>query len=82
MSIAYTLLIGFIVGALARFIYPGRQSMSWLWTIVLGIAGALVAGWGGRALGLYADGQPASFVSSVLGALLVLFVYNRMVAKK
>lgn len=82
MSIAYTLLIGFIVGALARFIYPGRQSMSWLWTIVLGIAGSLVAGWGGRALGLYADGQPASFVSSVLGALLVLFVYNRMVAKK
>jgi uncharacterized membrane protein YeaQ/YmgE (transglycosylase-associated protein family) len=81
-SVAYMLLIGFIVGVLARFIYPGRQSMSWIWTIVLGIAGALVAGWGGRALGLYAEGQPASFVSSVLGALVLLFIYNRMVVRK
>lgn len=82
MSLAHLILIGSVVGVIARFVYPGRQPMTWLWTILLGVGGSLVAGWGGRALGFYQDGQPASFVASVLGALVLLFVYNRASAKK
>lgn len=82
MSLAHLILIGFVVGVIARFVYPGRQPMSWLWTILVGVGGSLVAGWGGRALGVYQDGRPASFVASVLGALVLLFVYNRASAKK
>jgi uncharacterized membrane protein YeaQ/YmgE (transglycosylase-associated protein family) len=82
VQIAYTIIIGFIVGIVARFIIPGPQPMNWIWTILLGIAGALLAAWGGRALGLYEEGQPASFVSSVIGALILLFIYNRVIAKK
>jgi uncharacterized membrane protein YeaQ/YmgE (transglycosylase-associated protein family) len=82
VSIVYLIIIGFVVGVLARFIYPGPQRMNWIWTILLGIGGAVVAGWGGRMLGLYGEGQPASFVSSVIGALVILFIYNRVVAKK
>jgi uncharacterized membrane protein YeaQ/YmgE (transglycosylase-associated protein family) len=82
VSLAYIVIIGFVVGVLARFIYPGRQQMNWIWTILLGIGGAVVAGWGGRLLGLYQEGEPVSFLSSVIGALLILFVYNRAVVKR
>jgi uncharacterized membrane protein YeaQ/YmgE (transglycosylase-associated protein family) len=82
VGIAYTIVIGFIVGIIARFLYPGPQPMSWIWTILLGVGGSITAGWGGQALGLYEPGQPASFVSSVIGALILLFVYQRVIAKK
>jgi uncharacterized membrane protein YeaQ/YmgE (transglycosylase-associated protein family) len=82
MGIIATILVGFIVGVIARFVYPGEQRMSWLWTIALGIGGAIVAGWGGQMLGLYKADEPVGFIGSVIGALLLLFVYNRMIAKK
>jgi len=82
VSLAYTIIIGFFVGVIARFTYPGPQPMSWIWTILLGVGGAIVAGWGGQALGLYEPGEPASFVSSIIGALVLLFIYNRMTGKK
>jgi uncharacterized membrane protein YeaQ/YmgE (transglycosylase-associated protein family) len=82
VGIAYTIVIGFIVGILARFLYPGPQPMNWIWTILLGVGGSIIAGWGGQALGLYQPGEPASFVSSVIGALILLFVYQRVIAKK
>lgn len=82
MGIIATIIVGLIVGIIARFIYPGRQPMGWIMTIVLGIAGALVAGWGGQALGLYAADQPAGFIASVIGALILLFIYNRLIAKR
>jgi len=82
VGIAYTILIGFVVGVIARFIYPGAQPMNWVWTILLGVGGAIAAGLGGQALGLYQPGQPASLVSSVIGALVLLFIYNRVIAKK
>jgi len=81
MSVAYTLLIGLVVGIVARLLFPGPQRMNWLWTIALGIGGALVAAWGGRMLGFYQDGQPASFVSSVIGALVLLVVYRALTKK-
>ncbi len=82
MGIAYSIIIGFIVGIIARFIYPGPQPMGWIWTILLGVGGAIVAGWLGQAFGLYQADQPASFVSSVIGAMILLFIYNRVIAKK
>jgi uncharacterized membrane protein YeaQ/YmgE (transglycosylase-associated protein family) len=82
VSLAYTIIIGFFVGVVARFIYPGPQPMGWIWTILLGVGGAIVAGLGGQALGLYQPGEPASLVSSIIGALLLLFIYNRMIGKK
>jgi uncharacterized membrane protein YeaQ/YmgE (transglycosylase-associated protein family) len=56
--------------------------MGWIATILLGIGGALLAGWGGQALGLYRADQPAGFIGSVVGALILLFIYNRIIAKK
>lgn len=82
MGIIATIVIGLIVGAIARFVYPGEQKMGWLWTIALGIAGAVVAGWGGQALGIYQADQPAGFIGSVVGALVLLFIYSRVIAKK
>jgi uncharacterized membrane protein YeaQ/YmgE (transglycosylase-associated protein family) len=82
MGIIATIIVGLIVGVIARFVYPGRQPMGWIATILLGIGGALLAGWGGQALGLYRADQPAGFIGSVVGALILLFIYNRIIAKK
>lgn len=70
----YIILIGFVVGLLARFLKPGDDSMGIIATTLLGIAGALVAGWIGQALGWYAPGQPAGFIGALLGAILLLVV--------
>jgi uncharacterized membrane protein YeaQ/YmgE (transglycosylase-associated protein family) len=82
MGIIATIVVGLIVGVLARFIYPGKQPMGWLATLALGIGGALLAGWGGQALGFYRADEPAGFIGSVVGALILLFIYNRLIAKK
>lgn len=82
MGIIATIVIGLIVGVIARFVYPGPQPMGWIATFLLGIGGALVAGWGGQALGLYKADEPAGFIGSVVGALILLFIYNRVIAKK
>jgi uncharacterized membrane protein YeaQ/YmgE (transglycosylase-associated protein family) len=82
MGIIGTIVIGLIVGVIARFVYPGRQPMGWIATLALGIGGALFAGWGGQALGLYRADEPAGFIGSVVGALILLFVYNRFIARK
>lgn len=81
MSLAYLILIGFAVGVIARFVYPGRQAMSLRWTILLAAGGSLVAAWGARAPGSCQDGEPASVVASVLGAPVLLFVHHRAIAK-
>ncbi|KRG84156.1 membrane protein [Stenotrophomonas daejeonensis] len=68
----YIILIGFIVGLLGRFFMPGNNRMGCLLTIVLGIAGAVFAGWFGREMGWYAAGQPAGFLGSIVGAVAIL----------
>ncbi len=70
----YIILIGFIVGLLARAIMPGEQKMGLILTALLGIAGALVATFLGRALDLYPPGHNAQFVGALVGALVLLFV--------
>ena len=81
MGIIWTIIIGFIVGLLAKFLHPGRENMGFILTIALGIAGALVAGFAGQAFGLYAPGENAGFIASVIGAIILLVIYG-MFAKR
>jgi len=74
MSIIIMIIVGFIVGLIARAIMPGDQKMGFILTTVLGIVGALVAGYLGQALGWYVPGEPAGWIASVVGAIIVLFV--------
>ncbi len=71
-------LIGLLAGAVAKLLMPGRDPGGILITMLLGIAGSLVAGFLGRALGLYREGQAAGFLMSVLGAILLLIVYRML----
>lgn len=70
----YIILVGFVVGLLGRFFMPGNNRMGCLLTIVLGIVGALVAGWFGHYMGWYSRGEPAGFIGATLGAIAVLAV--------
>ncbi|MFA5596066.1 MAG: GlsB/YeaQ/YmgE family stress response membrane protein [Pusillimonas sp.] len=81
MGIISMIVVGFIVGLLARAIMPGDQKLGIIMTIILGIAGSIVAGYLGAALGFYAAGQGAGWIGSIIGAVIVLFVYGK-VAKK
>jgi len=76
LSIIGTLIIGLVAGAIARALKPGHDSMGWIMTALLGVAGSFVAGYLGSALGLYAPGQPVGFIASVIGAILLLVVWG------
>lgn len=82
MSIVWIILVGFVVGLLARAIMPGEQKLGLILTTVLGIAGSLVAGYLGQAIGLYQAGQGAGFIGSIVGALILLFGYQLLQGKK
>ncbi len=73
-----TLFVGLIVGLIARFVMPGRQSMGLILTSLLGISGSFVASYAGRFMGWYPPGAAAGWIASVLGALVVLFLYVRL----
>lgn len=78
----YIILVGFIAGILARLLSPGPNNPSgFILTTVLGIAGAFLATWIGQAMGHYGPNQGAGFIAATLGALLVLFIWNRLVAR-
>jgi len=76
MSLLWTILIGFVAGLVARAVMPGRQALGFIWTTVLGVVGALLATYLGRALGWYEAGAGAGFVASVVGAVIVLAIYG------
>ena len=76
MSIIGTIIVGLIVGLIARAIKPGNDSMGWIMTILLGIAGSLAATYGGQALGIYQAGQGAGFIGALLGAIVLLVIYG------
>ena len=75
------ILFGLIVGVLAKLAMPGRDPGGMVVTIALGIAGALVAGYLGRALGWYRANETAGFIMATLGAVLLLFLYRRVAAR-
>lgn len=82
MSIVWTLIVGFIAGLLARTIKPGANPMGWIMTIILGIVGAVVGGFLAGALGLSANGGFGGLVLSVIGAIIVLFIYEFATGKR
>jgi uncharacterized membrane protein YeaQ/YmgE (transglycosylase-associated protein family) len=81
MSIVWTVLIGFVAGLIARAIKPGDDSMGIIMTTVVGVLGALAATYIGQAMGWYTAGQPAGFIASVVGAIVLLIIWG-LVAKK
>ncbi len=81
MGIISMIVVGFIVGLLARAIMPGDQKMGWIMTSILGIVGAFVAGFLGQAMGWYVPGEGAGWIGSIVGAIIVLFIYG-LVSKK
>jgi uncharacterized membrane protein YeaQ/YmgE (transglycosylase-associated protein family) len=81
-SLLWTALIGLIVGAVAKFLMPGKDPGGWIITMLLGLAGSFLAGYLGRMVGWYREGQSAGFIMSVLGAILLLFLYRMFIAKK
>lgn len=81
MGLVTMLIVGLIVGAIAKAIMPGRDPGGWLITILIGIAGAIVAGFLGRAVGWYSPGQGAGILASIIGAMLLLWVYRKTQAR-
>jgi uncharacterized membrane protein YeaQ/YmgE (transglycosylase-associated protein family) len=72
----YIILIGFVVGLLARALKPGRDSMGLILTTLVGIGGALLAGWAGQQMGWYRPGQPAGFIGALIGAIVILIIVS------
>lgn len=75
MHILWTLIVGFVVGLLARAVKPGDDSMGWIMTMLLGVAGAFLASFAGQALGFYRPGEPAGIIASVLGSVVLLALF-------
>jgi uncharacterized membrane protein YeaQ/YmgE (transglycosylase-associated protein family) len=76
LGILAWIVFGLVVGVIAKLLMPGRDPGGFIVTILLGVAGALLGGFLGRALGFYQPGEPAGFLMSVLGAILLLFLYR------
>jgi uncharacterized membrane protein YeaQ/YmgE (transglycosylase-associated protein family) len=74
----WTIVIGLVIGALANLIMPGKDPGGFIVTILLGIAGSIVATWLGRVVGWYQGEQSAGFIMSVVGAMLLLAIYHAM----
>jgi uncharacterized membrane protein YeaQ/YmgE (transglycosylase-associated protein family) len=81
-SILTTLIIGLLVGAVAKLLMPGKDPGGWIVTILLGIPGALLAGYLGQAVGWYQPGQPAGFIASVVGAIVLLLLYRLLFKRR
>ena len=82
MGLITILVVGLIVGAVAKLLVPGRDPGGWIVTILLGIAGALVGTWLGRMLGLYSSGEGAGWVASIIGAVVPLLIYRAIVGRR
>jgi len=83
MSIVWTIIIGFVAGIIARLLAPGSNNPAgFILTTLLGIAGAFVATWVGQAVGWYRTDQGAGLIGAVVGALIVLFIWHRLVSAR
>ena len=81
-GIIWIVVVGFVAGIIARFLSPGpNKPTGFVWTVVLGIAGAFLATWIGQAVGFYRADQGAGFVMATIGAIAVLFIWNRLVVR-
>ena len=82
MGILSWILFGLVVGVIAKLLMPGRDPGGFIVTILLGIAGALVGGFVGRAMGFYGENESAAWIMSILGAIVRLVVYRMMVRRR
>ena len=82
MAILSTLLVGLIVGAIAKLLMPGKDPGGFIITILFGIAGAFIATYLGQAIGWYKAGQPAGWIMSVIGAMVLLLLYRLLFKPK
>ena len=82
MFILWMLIVGLVVGALAKLLMPGRDPGGIFITMLLGVAGALIAGFLGRALGWYGENESAGLIASVLGAVILLGIYRLAVGRR
>ncbi|HEU4524257.1 MAG TPA: GlsB/YeaQ/YmgE family stress response membrane protein [Gemmatimonadales bacterium] len=83
MGILWTLIIGLVVGAIAKLLMPGKDPGGFFITMLLGVAGALLAGFLGRALGWYANaGEGPGIIMSIIGAMLLLLIYRMFVGRR
>jgi uncharacterized membrane protein YeaQ/YmgE (transglycosylase-associated protein family) len=76
LHILWTLIVGLVIGSLAKFIMPGKDPGGIVITMLLGIAGSFIGSWMGRLLGLYAESQSAGFLMSLAGAIVLLAIYR------
>lgn len=82
MEFIWTLIIGLLIGVVAKFLTPGRDPGGCIITMLLGVAGAMLAGFLGRQLGWYAPNEPAGFIASVVGAILILLIFRLFAGKR
>lgn len=82
MQILWMLIVGLIVGALAKLIMPGKDPGGIVVTMLLGVAGALIAGFLGRSLGWYREGESAGLIFSIIGALILLGIYRLAIGRR
>lgn len=78
MHIIAVLIVGFLVGLVARILTPGDKPKGFIFTSLLGIVGAFVGSFLGQAIGLYAEGTPAGFVMAVVGAMIILYLHRKL----
>ncbi len=78
MGIVWTILVGLVVGVIAKLLHPGKDNMGFIATVLLGIGGSFLAGILGQAMGWYQAGEGAGFVASVVVAIVLLVIYGRM----
>jgi uncharacterized membrane protein YeaQ/YmgE (transglycosylase-associated protein family) len=82
MTILGWILFGLVVGAVAKLLMPGRDPGGFIITILLGIAGALLGGFVGRAMGLYREGEAAGFLMALVGSVVLLVIYRMAVGRR
>jgi uncharacterized membrane protein YeaQ/YmgE (transglycosylase-associated protein family) len=76
VNILWTIVVGFVIGLLAKLFMPGRDPGGFIITVLLGIAGSVIAGFVGRSMGWYAQGQGAGILASIVGAMVLLLIYR------
>jgi len=81
MSFLWMLIVGLVVGAIAKLFMPGRDPGGAIVTMLIGVAGSIIAGFIGRAAGWYTEGQSAGFIASIVGAVLLLVIYRALVGR-
>ena len=81
-ALLWTIIIGALIGVVAKFLTPGRDPGGCIITILLGIAGSFLAGFLGRALGWYQEGETAGFIFSVVGAIILLLIYRMIFGRR